>query len=102
MRRCSRRSSASLVGGCAWSALPSCFGVIEVDGSPQVPDLVEGRCVGPAAQRILHRLDDAALLDLSRAVLDSARVRAEKKGRAHRSEPRGPRLGSSDRCNTSS
>ncbi|MET9550054.1 transposase [Streptomyces sp. NPDC006627] len=39
-------------------------------------------------EEIRHWLDDAGLLDLSRAVLDS--THAKKRGRTHRSEPRGP------------
>ncbi len=36
--------------------------------------------LGRLHEELLHRLDDAGLLDLSRAVLDSAHVRAKKGG----------------------
>ena len=45
---------------------------------------------GRLHEAVLHQLDDAGLIDVSRVVLDSAHVRA-KKGRTYRSEPRGPR-----------
>jgi hypothetical protein len=39
---------------------------------------------GRLHEEIVHRLDDAGLIDVSRVVLDSAHVRAKKRGRTHR------------------
>ena len=79
-----------LVSGCAWAGFAAVLRDIEVDRASPVPDLVAGRCWGRVHEEILHRLDDAGLLDLFRAVLDSAHVRAKERGRTHRSESRGP------------
>ncbi|WP_234363989.1 MULTISPECIES: IS5 family transposase [unclassified Streptomyces] len=69
-----------LVSGCAWRALPPCFGVSK--STPHRRFLIWSRAGvwGRLHEEILHRLDDAGLLDLSRAVLGSAHIRA-KKGR---------------------
>lgn len=78
-----------LVSGCAWRALPPCFGVSKSTTHRRFLIWSRAGVWGRLHEEILHRLDDAGLLDLSRAVLDSAHVRA-KGGRTHGSEPRGP------------
>ncbi|WP_190144653.1 IS5 family transposase [Streptomyces glebosus] len=57
-----------LVSGCAWRALPPCFGISK------------STAPGRLHEAVLHRLDDAGLIDVSRVVLDSAHVRAKKGG----------------------
>ncbi len=51
---------------------------IEVDWPPKVPDRVQSRCLGPAARGGPAPPGRRGFLDLSRAVLDSAHVRAKK------------------------
>ena len=68
-----------LVGGCAWRALPPCFGISKSTAHRRFLIWSRAGVRGRLHEEILHRLDDAGLLDLSRAVLDSAHVRAEKK-----------------------
>lgn len=53
---------------------------IEVDRSPPVPDLVESRRPGRLHGAVLHGLDDAGLIDVTRVVLDTAHVRAKNQG----------------------
>lgn len=50
----------------------------EVDRPPPVFDLVPCRGLGRLHQKVLELLDGHGLIDLSRAVLDSDHVRAEK------------------------
>lgn len=50
-----------LVSGCAWRSLPPYFG----NRPPPVSDLVEGWAWGRLHVAVLHRLDDAGLLDVS-------------------------------------
>lgn len=65
-----------LVSGCSWRALPPCFGVSK--------STVHRRCRSRAGvwgrlhEAVVHRPDDAGLIDVSRVVLDSPQVRAGK------------------------
>lgn len=54
------------------------FRGVEVDRASPVLDLVACRCLGRLHQKVLELLDGHGLVDLSRAVLDSAHVRAKK------------------------
>ncbi|MFG2896038.1 IS5 family transposase [Streptomyces zaomyceticus] len=67
-----------LVSGCAWRALPPCFGVSKSTAHRRFLIWSRAGVWGRLHEEILHRLDDAGLLDLSRAVLDSAHVRARR------------------------
>ncbi|WP_307822052.1 IS5 family transposase [Streptomyces coffeae] len=80
-----------LVSGCVWRALPPCFGVSKSTAHRRFLIWSTAGVWGRLHEAVLHRLDDAGLIDVSRIVLDSAHVRAER-GRTHRSGsgPRGP------------
>src|SRR5882757_3994104 len=67
-----------LVSGCAWRALPPCFGISKSTAHRRFLIWSRAGVWGRLHEEILHRLDDAGLLDLSRAVLDSAHVRAKQ------------------------
>lgn len=67
-----------LVSVCAWRALPPCFGISKSTAHRRFLIWSRAGVWGRLHEEILHRLDDAGLLDLSRAVLDSAHVRAKK------------------------
>ncbi|MFF2174749.1 IS5 family transposase [[Kitasatospora] papulosa] len=69
-----------LVSGCAWRALPPCFGISKSTAHRRFLIWSRAGVWGRLHEEILHRLDDAGLLDLSRAVLDSAHVSAKKGG----------------------
>ncbi|MFF1373640.1 IS5 family transposase [Streptomyces virginiae] len=69
-----------LVSGCAWRSLPPCFGISKSTAHRRFLIWSRAGVWGRLHEEILHRLDDAGLLDLSRAVLDSAHVRAKKGG----------------------
>ncbi|MCX4807130.1 IS5 family transposase [Streptomyces sp. NBC_01214] len=69
-----------LVSGCAWRALPPCFGISKSTAHRRFLIWSRAGVWGRLHEEILHRLDDAGLLDLSRAVLDSAHVRAKQGG----------------------
>ncbi len=64
--------------GCAWRALPPCFGISKSTAHRRFLIWSRAGVWGRLHEEILHRMDDAGLLDLSRAVLDSAHVRAKK------------------------
>ncbi|MER5973665.1 transposase [Streptomyces sp. NPDC002055] len=66
-----------LVSGCAWRALPPCFGISKSTAHRRFLIWSRAGVWGRLHEAILHRLDDAQHLDLSRAVLDSAHVRAK-------------------------
>lgn len=78
-----------LVSGCAWRALPPCFGISKSTAHRRFLIWSRAGVWGRLHEEILHRLDDAGLLDLSRAILDSP-TSGRKKGRPHRPEPCGP------------
>ncbi|MFJ2277198.1 IS5 family transposase [Streptomyces sp. NPDC087866] len=66
-----------LVSGCAWRALPPCFGISKSTAHRRFLIWSRAGVWGRLHEEILHRLADAGLLDLSRVVLDSAHVRAK-------------------------
>ena len=79
-----------LVSGYAWRALPPCFGASKLTVHRRFLTWSRAGVWGRLHQKVLELLDRQNLVDLSRAVLDSAHVRAKKGGRTCRSEPRGP------------
>ncbi len=79
-----------LVGGCAWRALPPCFGASKSTVHRRFLIWSRAGVWGRLHQKMLELLDGQNLVDLSRAVLDSAHVRAEKKGGELAGPPRGP------------
>lgn len=64
-----------LVSGCAWRALAPCFGISKSTAHRSFPVWSRAGAWGRPHEGVLHRLDEAGLLDLPRAVLDSAHVR---------------------------
>ncbi len=66
-----------LVSGCAWRALPRCFGISKSTAHRRFLIWSRARVWGRLHEAVLHRLDDAGLIDVSRVVLDSAHVRAK-------------------------
>lgn len=69
-----------LVSGCAWRALPPCFGVSKSTAHRRFMIWSRAGVRGRLHEAVLHQLDDAGLIDVSRVVLDSAHVRAKKGG----------------------
>jgi len=69
-------------------ALPPCSGTSKSTAHRRFLIRSRAGVRGRIHEEILHRLDDAGLLHLSRTVLGSAHMRS-KKGRTHRSGPRG-------------
>ena len=67
-----------LVSGCAWRALPPCFGASKSTVHRRFLIWSRAGVWGRLHQKVLAVLDGAGLLDLSRVVLDSAHVRAKK------------------------
>jgi transposase len=68
----------ALVSGCAWRALPPCFGISKSTAHRRFMIWSRAGVWGRLHEAILllHRLNDAGLVDVSRVVLDSAHVRA--------------------------
>ena len=87
MRRCLPRSSMCWSAAAAWRGLPPCFGISESTAHRRFLIWSRAGVWGRLHEAVLHRLDDAGLIDVTRVVLDTAHVRAER-GRIHRSEPR--------------
>ncbi len=56
-----------LVSGCAWRALPPCFGISKSTAHRRFLIWSRAGVWGRLYEKILHRLDDAGPLDLSRA-----------------------------------
>ncbi|GHA66049.1 transposase [Streptomyces tauricus] len=79
-----------LVSGCAWRAPPRSFGISKSTAHRRFLIWSGAGLWGRLHLAVLHRLDDADLVDVTRVVLDTAHGRAKKGGRTHRSEPRGP------------
>ncbi|CAL9668612.1 hypothetical protein SUDANB176_07351 [Streptomyces sp. enrichment culture] len=79
-----------LVSGCAWRALPPCFGIPKSTAHRRFLIWPRAGLRGRLHEAVLHQLDNADLVDVTRVVLDTAHVRTKKRGRTHRSEPRGP------------
>ncbi|WP_327181242.1 IS5 family transposase [Streptomyces sp. NBC_01334] len=69
-----------LVSGCAWRALPPCFGASKSTVHRRFAIWSRAGVWGRLHQKVLQLLDEEGLVDLSRAVLDSAHVRAKKGG----------------------
>ncbi|MGK5544046.1 IS5 family transposase [Streptomyces sp. URMC 127] len=69
-----------LVSGCAWRALPPCFGVAKSTAHCRFLMWSRAGVWGRLHEAVLHRRGDAGLVDMTRAVLDSAHVRAKKGG----------------------
>ena len=67
-----------LVSGCAWRALPPCFGISKSTAHRRFMIWSRAGVWGRLHEAVLHHLDDAGLVDVSRVVLDSAHVRAKK------------------------
>ncbi len=69
-----------LVSGCAWRAPPPCFGIAKSTAHHRFLIWSRAGVWGRPHEAVPHRLDDASLIDVSRVVLDSAHVRAKKRG----------------------
>ncbi|MGW4927321.1 IS5 family transposase [Streptomyces parvulus] len=67
-----------LVSGCAWRALPPCFGISKSTAHRRFLIWSRAGVWGRLHEAVLHRLDDAGLIDVTRVVLDTAHVRAKK------------------------
>ncbi|GGV04769.1 hypothetical protein GCM10010211_84860 [Streptomyces albospinus] len=67
-----------LVSGCAWRALPPCFGASKSTVHRRFLIWSRAGVWGRLHQKVLELLAGQGLIDLSRAVLDSAHVRAKK------------------------
>jgi transposase len=67
-----------LVSGCAWRALPPCFGASKSTVHRRFVIWSRAGVWGRLHQKVLQLLDAQGLVDLTRAVLDSAHVRAKK------------------------
>ncbi len=67
-----------LVSGCAWRALPPCFGASKSTVHRRFLIWSRAGVWGRLHQKVLELLDGQNLVDLSRAVLDSAHVRAKR------------------------
>lgn len=67
-----------LVSGCAWRALPPCFGASKSTVHRRFLIWSRAGVWGRLHQKVLEMLTGQGLVDLSRAVLDSAHVRAKK------------------------
>lgn len=81
-----------LVSGCAWRALPPCFGISKSTAHRRFVIWSRAGVWERLHEAVLDRIDACGLLDLSRVVLDSVHVRG-KRGRTHRPEPRGRKRG---------
>lgn len=69
-----------LVSECAWRALPPCFGASKSTVHRRFVVWPKAGVWGRLHQKIVQLLDEQNLIDLSRAVLDSAHVRAKEGG----------------------
>ncbi|GHH21988.1 hypothetical protein GCM10017674_77440 [Streptomyces gardneri] len=67
-----------LVSGCSWRALPPCFGASKSTVHRRFLIWSRAGVWGRLHQKVLELLDGHGLVDLSRAVLDSAHGRAKK------------------------
>jgi transposase len=61
-----------LVSGCAWRALPPCFGISKSTAHRRFLIWSRAGVWGRLHEAVLHRLDDAGLIDVTRVVLDTA------------------------------
>ncbi|MGW2515270.1 IS5 family transposase [Streptomyces scopuliridis] len=69
-----------LVSGCAWRALPPCFGISKSTAHRRFVIWSRAGVWGRLHEAVIDRIDECGLIDLSRVVLDSAHVRAKKGG----------------------
>ncbi|MFJ1997170.1 IS5 family transposase [Streptomyces asiaticus] len=69
-----------LVSGCAWRQLPPYFGISKSTAHRRFLIWSRAGVWGRLLEALLHRLDDASLIDITRVVLDTAHVRAKKGG----------------------
>ncbi|WP_128092703.1 IS5 family transposase [Streptomyces afghaniensis] len=69
-----------LVSGCAWRALPPCFGASKSTVHRRFAIWSRAGVWERLHQKVLQLLDERNLVDLSRVVLDSAHVRAKVGG----------------------
>ena len=76
-----------LVSGCVWRALPPCFGASKSTVHRRFAIWSRAGVWGRPHQRVLQLLDEQDLIDLSRAVLDSAHVRATRPAGRERTAP---------------
>ncbi|MGX7828886.1 IS5 family transposase [Actinokineospora sp. 24-640] len=67
-----------LVSGCAWRALPPCFGAARSTVHRRFTIWARAGVFVRLHREILERLRESGLLDLSRVLLDSAHIRAKK------------------------
>lgn len=67
-----------LVSGCAWRALPPCFGISKSTAHRRFLIRSRAGVWGRLHRAVLDKLAGKDLLDLSRVVLDTAHVRAKK------------------------
>jgi transposase len=67
-----------LVSGCAWPTLPPCFGISKSTAHRRFLIWSRAGVWGRLHEAVLHQLDDAGLVDVSRVVLVSSHVRAKK------------------------
>lgn len=66
-----------LVSGCAWRHLPPCFGISESTAHRRFLIWSRAGVWGCLHEAVLHQLDDAGLIDVTRVVLETDHVRAE-------------------------
>ncbi|WP_093769543.1 IS5 family transposase [Streptomyces sp. F-7] len=69
-----------LVSGCAWRSLPPCLGISKSTIHRRFLIWSRAGVWGRLHEAVLHRMDDAGLLDVVRVILDTAHVRAKKRG----------------------
>ncbi|MFI2765521.1 IS5 family transposase [Streptomyces echinatus] len=69
-----------LVSGCASRQLPPCFGISKSTAHRRFLIWSRAGVWGRLQEAVLHQLDDASLIDVTRVVLDTAHVRAKKRG----------------------
>ncbi|WP_404827789.1 transposase [Streptomyces aureocirculatus] len=67
-----------LVSGCAWRQLPPCFGISKSTAHRRFLIWSRADVWGRLHEAVLHQLDGAGLIDVTRVVLDTAHVRAKK------------------------
>ncbi|MDT8912101.1 IS5 family transposase [Amycolatopsis sp. PS_44_ISF1] len=67
-----------LVSGCAWRALPPCFGASKSTVHRRFAIWARAGVWARLHRAVVSRMSEAGLIDLSRVVLDTAHVRAKK------------------------
>lgn len=69
-----------LVSGCAWRALSPCFGISKSTAHRRCLIWSRAGVWGRPHEAVLHRLDDAGLIDVTHVVLGTAHARAKRRG----------------------